>query len=101
MTTHFADRRLEISHLQGDGRRLPPHLLARLGVVLDRMEDAHAPHDLDIPGYRLHQLAGDLAGFWAGFWSIRISGNWRLIFRFEGAISLYVRFVDYHSGAET
>lgn len=92
MITHFADRRLQAFHLRGDGRRLPPHLLPRLGVVLDRMDDAGAPQDLDLPGYRLHQLSGELAGFW----SIRISGNWRLIFQFDGGDIVDVRFVDYH-----
>ena len=92
MITHFADRRLRDFHLRGDGRRLPPHLLGRLGVVLDRMDDAATPQELDLPGYRLHQLSGDLAGFW----SIRISANWRVIFRFDGRDIVDVRFVDYH-----
>lgn len=92
MITHFADRRLQALHLRGDGRRLPPHLVRRLGVVLDRMDDATAPQELDLPGYRLHQLSGDLVGFW----SIRISANWRVIFRFDGRDIVDVRFVDYH-----
>jgi len=56
------------------------------------MDDADALQDLDIPGYRLHQLSGDLAGFW----SIRISGNWRVVFRFDEGDIVDVRFVDYH-----
>ena len=56
------------------------------------MDDAGAPPDLDLPGYHLHQLSGDLAGFW----SIRLSGNWRLTFRFDGRDIVDVRFVDYH-----
>src|SRR5262249_11716395 len=31
------------------------------------------------PGWRLHPLTGALKGFW----SISVTGNWRLIFRFE------------------
>ena len=56
------------------------------------MDDAAIPQELDLPGYRLHQLSGDLAGFW----SIRISANWRVIFRFDGRDIVDVRFVDYH-----
>ncbi len=56
------------------------------------MDDAGAPQDLDLPGYRLHQLSGELAGFW----SIRTSGNWRVIFQFDGRDIVEVRFVDYH-----
>ena len=31
------------------------------------------------PGWRLHPLKGELKGFW----SVSVSGNWRVIFRFE------------------
>jgi toxin HigB-1 len=44
------------------------------------------------PGYALHPLRGDLAGFW----SVRVSGNWRVIFRFEDGHAVDVDLVDYH-----
>ena len=44
------------------------------------------------PGWRLHQLGGDLAGFW----SVRITGNWRIVFRFENGEAIDVDLVDYH-----
>ena len=47
---------------------------------------------MDFPGLRLHQLAGDLKGYW----SVTVSGNWRIIFRFEGADVVDVDLVDYH-----
>ena len=56
------------------------------------MDDAETPSDLDIPGYRLHRLSGVLDGFW----SIRVSGNWRVVFRFDGGDIVDVRFLDYH-----
>ena len=34
---------------------------------------------MDQPGYALHPLRGDLRGYWA----VRVSGNWRVVFRFE------------------
>ena len=45
-----------------------------------------------MPGYRLHQLKGSLQGFW----SIRITGNWRIVFRFDGDDVYDVDLVDYH-----
>ena len=45
-----------------------------------------------IPGWRLHQLTGDLRGFW----SISITGNWRLIFRFVAGDAFDLDLVDYH-----
>ena len=44
------------------------------------------------PGYRLHPLKGDMAGLW----SIRVSGNWRVVFRFENNEAVDVDLVDYH-----
>lgn len=51
-----------------------------------------APADMDLPGFRLHPLKGDLAGFW----SVSVSGNWRIIFRFAAAHARDVDLVDYH-----
>ena len=50
------------------------------------------PADMDLPGYRLHRLRADRAGYW----SVRVSGNWRLIFRFERGEAVDVDLIDYH-----
>ena len=47
---------------------------------------------MDLPGYRLHPLKGRLAGLW----SVSISGNWRIVFRFDGNDAHDVDLVDYH-----
>ena len=47
---------------------------------------------LDNPAWRLHPLSGDLAGHW----SIRVTGNLRLVFRFDGGEAVDVDLVDYH-----
>ena len=44
------------------------------------------------PGWRLHPLKGELKGFW----SVSVSGNWRVIFRFEDGDAFDLDFVDYH-----
>ncbi len=48
--------------------------------------------EADIPGYRLHPLTGSLKGFW----SVRVTGNWRIIFRFENGTAWDVDLKDYH-----
>jgi proteic killer suppression protein len=53
---------------------------------------AQAVGDLDLPGYRLHALKGDRKGYW----SMTISGNWRIVFRFENGEALEIDLVDYH-----
>ena len=47
---------------------------------------------MDLPGFRLHPLTGDLKGFWA----VTVRANWRIIFRFEQGRALDVNLVDYH-----
>ena len=64
----------------------------RIALALADLDDAGTPSDLDLPGYRLHPLKGDLKGYW----SISITGNWRLIFRFEDGDAYDVDLVDYH-----
>jgi proteic killer suppression protein len=62
----------------------------RGGAILD---GAGKIQDVDrLPGMRLHRLKGDLAAFW----SVSISGNWRVIFRFESGDAMDVDLVDYH-----
>jgi len=58
-------------------------------TVLDVAEQAG---DMDVPGYRLHQLTGNRKGFW----SVEVTGNWRITFRFEGNDVADVNFEDYH-----
>ena len=47
---------------------------------------------MDVQGFGLHRLSGDLKGFW----SVTVSRNWRLVFRFEEGNAFDVDFLDYH-----
>ena len=60
--------------------------------LLADLDAASKPNDVDLPGYSLHPLRGDLEGLW----SISISGNWRITFRFEDGNVYDVDLVDYH-----
>ncbi|WP_414137648.1 type II toxin-antitoxin system RelE/ParE family toxin [Burkholderia cepacia] len=50
------------------------------------------PHDMNVPGWRFHGLAGGLTGYCA----VGVNGNWRLTFRFEGPDVVLVDYQDYH-----
>ena len=60
--------------------------------ILFALDNAADIGELDLPGFRLHSLSGNLKGFW----SITVSGNWRIIFRFEKSDVFDVDLVDYH-----
>ena len=64
----------------------------RLRLILARLDAAREPKDMSLPGLRLHQMTGALDGFWA----VDVSGNWRVIFRFDGHDVCDVDYLDYH-----
>ena len=65
---------------------------AKLSRQLSRLNQAKAPGDMNIPGWKLHPLEMDLAGHW----SVWVSGNWRLTFTFEDNDAVLVDYRDYH-----
>lgn len=77
---------------RGDTSRIGPDLLDRVALALADLDEARMPSDVDLPGYRLHLLKGDLKGYW----SISISGNWRVTFRLEEGDVYDVDLTDYH-----
>jgi proteic killer suppression protein len=60
--------------------------------MLDRLDGALCPGDMNLPGYGFHPLKGDRKGDYA----VSISGNWRMTFRFEGEHAADVDLEDYH-----
>jgi proteic killer suppression protein len=63
--------------------------IARILALLDR---AQRPQDMNLPGFGLHPLKGNLAEFW----SITVRANWRIVFRFEDEDATDIDLVDYH-----
>jgi len=60
--------------------------------ILTRLDSADTPQAMNLPGYRLHLLKGDLKGYW----SVTVKANWRIVFRFEGVDAFNVELIDYH-----
>jgi proteic killer suppression protein len=69
-----------------------PQHADKIARMLARLDQATRPEQLDVPGFRLHPLRGELAGYW----SITVRANWRIIFRFEQGDAIDVDLVDYH-----
>jgi toxin HigB-1 len=92
MVENFKDRRLKRLYERGDRSKIRADLVDKVERVLARLDQALVIEDMDLPGYRLHELKGDLKGFW----SVSISGNWRIIFRFENGTARDVEMIDYH-----
>ena len=65
---------------------------AKLSNILGLLHDAEDVKDMNIPGYGLHLLKGEMKGLWA----VKVSGNWRVVFRFENGNAYVVDYLDYH-----
>ena len=91
-TVRIRHKGLRSLHERDDSARLPSGLAPRLRRILFRLQEATSPGSADAPGFRLHPLKGDQAGKW----SVRASGNWRVVFRFENAEVVDVDLIDYH-----
>lgn len=92
MIVKFRHKGLKRLFEDDDRRGVNPKLAEVVESVLDMLNVAQAPEDLDIHGFRLHPLKGDRKGQW----SMTLSGNWRIVFEFEGTDVTNVDLVDYH-----
>jgi toxin HigB-1 len=92
MIESFAHRGLKRLYERGDRSGIRPDLLDNVEDIIARLDEADTPKALDLPGYRLHQLKGDLKGFW----SVTVRANWRIIFRFGNGNAYDVELIDYH-----
>jgi proteic killer suppression protein len=64
----------------------------RLTIILQRLDAAIKPDDLNLPGMRFHHLKGKQKGFF----SVSVSGNWRVIYKFNQSNAILVDYLDYH-----
>jgi proteic killer suppression protein len=92
MIRSIKHRRLKRLYERDDRSGIRPDFVDTVQEILTLLDDAATPQELDLPGYRLHPLKGDLRGFW----SVAVRANWRIIFRFEGADAFDVELIDYH-----
>ena len=92
MIKSFRHRGLKRLYERNDRTGIRPDLLDDVEDILARLDGADSPQALNLPGYRLHPLKGDLKGFW----SVTVRANWRIIFRFEGVDAFDVELIDYH-----
>ncbi len=92
MIKSFVHKGLEAFFSTGSKAGIQPAHAARLKRQLAQLDQAGMPRDMNVPGWKLHPLKGELAGHWA----VWVSGNWRMTFKFDGADASVVDYQDYH-----
>ena len=89
MIESFASRGLQAFFMTGSKAGIQP---AHANKLRRQLDQAQAAGDMNIPGWKLHPLSGDMAGTW----SVWVSGNWRLTFQFKDGNAQSVGYQDYH-----
>ena len=76
MIKSFRHKGLERLFVAADARGLTSAHVPKLSRLLNAIDHAERVVDLDVPGWYLHRLKGDMKHLY----SLRVSGNWRLTF---------------------
>ena len=88
----FKHAGLEKFFKTGSKAGIHPAHASKLEDQLLLLNAAKVPADMNLPGWKLHPLRGALDGEWA----VKVNGNWRMTFRFEGEDAILVNYQDYH-----
>ena len=88
----FQHKGLERFFYDGDKRGIQAQHTQRIADILDRLDASVVVQDMSFPGSGMHRLKGTLKNHW----SVRVSGNWRITFRFEDGNAYVVDYQDYH-----
>ena len=92
MITSFKHKGLELFFTKSNYKGIPAQFAPKIDRILDRLDAAKEPEDMDLPGYKWHPLKGDRKGTYA----VSVTGNWRITFAFEGQDVVDVNLEDYH-----
>lgn len=92
MILSFRHKGLKLYYEKGDSSRLPAKSVAKIRLILTRLDAVKDASEMEVPGYNLQKLTGNLADFW----SVKVNGNYRIIFRIEDNNVLDVDYLDYH-----
>ena len=92
MIVSFEHKGLERFYKTGSKSGIQPPHAPKLSLILSLLDIAKSADDMNVPGFGLHPLKGDLRGYF----SVKVSGNWRLIFKPNDENMELVDYLDYH-----
>lgn len=92
MIKTFRHKGLQQFFKKGSKKGIKAIHLKKVRLILARLNASSCPQDMNLPGLNLHQLKGEYLGFWA----VSVSGNWRIIFKFDNQDAVDIDYLDYH-----
>lgn len=93
MIKNFKHKGLQEFFITGKSKKLPQDRLKKFSQLLSIIHSAYQLDDINSPGLRLHKLK---APPYAGWYSVDVSGNYRIVFRFENGNAYDLDFLDTH-----
>lgn len=91
MIETFRHKGLQAFFETGSKAGIQPQQAPKLARILARLDLAKSADDMNVPGWRLHLLSGNLTGHF----SVWVNGNWRMTFTFEDGDAVLVDYQDY------
>jgi len=92
MIKSFRHKGLEIFFETGNKKGIQPEHSDKLERILDVLNASITPLDMNLPGFKLHELTGNERDTC----SVKVNGNWRVTFKFENGDAIILDYRDYH-----
>ena len=94
MISSFKHKGLKNFWTKDDESKLPSEMVVKIRIILDLLDNAEeVPHDFEaFKNLRIHPLKGKLKDFW----SLDVTGNYRIIFKFENKNAYDLDLLDTH-----
>ena len=92
MIRSFRSKALRRYVEQGDASKLSVPNVRKVARILEQLDEATTPEEMNNPGSRFHGLKGRDKGRYA----VDASGNWRVTFGWDGKDAIDVDLEDYH-----
>jgi len=92
MIKSFKHKGLQDFYEKGNSSSIQAQHRQKIRMQLVALDTANVIDDIDLPGFRLHPLKGNMKGLW----SIEVNKNWRITFEFKAGDVYIVNYEDYH-----
>jgi toxin HigB-1 len=92
MIKSWRHKGLKLFYTTGSKAKIQPNHASKLHDILQALDFATAPEQMNFPGLGFHKLKGAFEGFYA----VKVNGNWRVIFGFDGKDVILVDYIDHH-----
>lgn len=92
MIQSFRHKGLQRLFVDGEPRGIRPDWIEKIENILAVLSRGKVAEDMNLPGFGLHPLKGNLKGFWG----VTVRANWRIVFRFQDGHVWDVDLIDYH-----